>query len=91
VVKESSEFGAGCWRGTAAARRRLAFWNASWAEAVQSNVLAPPPQEIGQKFQNLCAVRQKTAVKVYHAKKALQLLDVLRWWAVFDFGGVIGH
>jgi hypothetical protein len=30
-------------------------------------------------------------VKVYHAKKALQLFDVLRGWAIFDFGGVISH
>jgi hypothetical protein len=32
VAKKSSAFGEGCWRGTAAARRRLAFWNASWEE-----------------------------------------------------------
>jgi hypothetical protein len=38
----------------------------------------------------LCTVRQKTAVKVYYAKKALQLFDVLRGWAIFDFGGMIG-
>ncbi len=42
MAKESSAFGAGCWRGTAAARRRFAFWNASCAEKVDSNVLAPP-------------------------------------------------
>jgi hypothetical protein len=31
------------------------------------------------------------AVKVYHAKKTLQLLDILRGWPIFDFGGVIGR
>jgi hypothetical protein len=30
------------------------------------------------------------AVKVYHAMTALQLFDVLRGWANFKFGGVIG-
>jgi hypothetical protein len=38
----------------------------------------------------LCTVKQNTAVKVYHAKKTLQLFDVLRGWAIFDFGSVIG-
>ncbi len=40
---------------------------------------------------NLHAVGQKTAVKVYHAEKTLQLFDILRGWAKFDFGGVIGR
>jgi hypothetical protein len=53
--------------------------------------LAPHPQEIGQSFLNLCTVGQKTAVKVYHAKKTLQLFDVLRGWAIFDLGSVIGY
>jgi hypothetical protein len=50
----------------------------------------PSLQEISQRFQNLYAVGQKMAVKVYHAKKALQLLYVLRGWAIFDFDGMIG-
>ncbi len=33
----------------------------------------------------------KTAVKVYPAKETLQLLDVLRVWAIFDLGSVIGR
>ncbi len=42
TVKESSAFGAGCWRGTATARRRLAVLNAFLAETVHFNILAPP-------------------------------------------------
>jgi hypothetical protein len=91
VAKESSAFGAGCWRGTAVARRRFAFWNASCAETVHSNVPLPPLQEISQRFQNLCTLGQKTAVKVYHAKKMLQLLDILRRWAIFYLVNVIGR
>ncbi len=34
---------------------------------------------------------KKTAVKVYYAKKTLQLFDILRGWAVFDSGGMIGR
>ncbi len=30
-------------------------------------------------------------VKVNHDKKTLQLFDVLRGWAVFNFGGMIGR
>ncbi len=71
VAKESSAFGAGCWRGTAAARRRFAFWNASCAETVHSNVLAPPFRRSVKGFK-ICAV------KVYHAEKTLKLLDILR-------------
>ncbi len=33
----------GCWRGTATARRRFAFWKAYCAVAVHSNIFAPPP------------------------------------------------
>ncbi len=33
----------------------------------------------------------KTAVKVYHARETLQLLDVLRVWAIFDLGSMIGR
>jgi hypothetical protein len=39
----------------------------------------------------LCTVGQKMAVKVYHAEEALQLFDILRGWAEFNFGGVIGR
>jgi hypothetical protein len=49
----------------------------------------PTLQEI--RFQNLCTLGQKTAVKVYHAEKTLQLLDILKGWAIFDFGSVIGR
>jgi hypothetical protein len=31
------------------------------------------------------------AVKVYHAKETLQLFDVLRGWAIFGFGRLIGR
>jgi hypothetical protein len=48
-------------------------------------------QEISQRFQNLSTVGQETAVEVYHAKKMLQLFDILRGWAVLDFGSVIGR
>jgi hypothetical protein len=51
----------------------------------------PPPQEIRQRLQNLSTIWQEAAVKVYHAEKTLQLLDVLRGRAVFEFGGVIGR
>jgi hypothetical protein len=30
-------------------------------------------------------------VKVYHAEKTLQLVDILRGWAIFGFGGVISR
>jgi hypothetical protein len=39
----------------------------------------------------LSTVGQKAAVKVYHAKKTLQLFDILRRLEVFDFGRVIGR
>jgi hypothetical protein len=38
----------------------------------------------------LSTVGKKTAVKVYYAKKTLQLLDILRQ-PVFNFGGVVGR
>jgi hypothetical protein len=38
----------------------------------------PLPQEISQRAQHLCAIRQKTAVKMHYAGKTLQLLNVLR-------------
>jgi hypothetical protein len=34
-------------------------------------------QEISQRAQYLCAIWHKTAVKIYHAEKTLQLFDVL--------------
>jgi hypothetical protein len=51
----------------------------------------PSLQEISQRSQNLSTVGQKAAVKVYHVKKTLQLFDIVRGWAVFNFAGVMGH
>jgi hypothetical protein len=48
----------------------------------------PSLQEISQRSQNLSTVGQKAVVKVYHAEETLHLFDILRGWAVFDFGGV---
>ncbi len=70
VARESSACGAGCWRGTAAARRRFAFWKASGGDAVHSNVCPPPPQR---------SVKEgRKQVKIHHAEKTLQLSDVLK-------------
>ncbi len=91
MAKESTALRAGCWSGTAFTRRHLAFWNASWAEAVHSQHFGSSLQEIGRRFQNLSPVWQKTAVKVYHAKKMLKLFDILRGWAIFYFGNMIGR
>ncbi len=55
---------------------------------VYSNVLAPPFRSSVKGFK-ICAVGQKTAVKVYHAKETLQLYDVVRGWAIFYFSSVI--
>ncbi len=41
--------------------------------------------------QNLCTVGQKAAVKDYHAEETLQLFYILKGWAIFYFGGVIGR
>jgi hypothetical protein len=90
VARESSACGVGFWRGTAAARRHFAFWKACCAEAVHSNVLVPPPPSGDQSKGATLAIGQKTAVKIYHAEKTLQLFDVLRGWAEFDFGRVTG-
>jgi hypothetical protein len=51
----------------------------------------PSLQKIRQRSQHLIPVRQEAAVKVYHAKKTLQMFDFLRGWAVFDFGSMIGR
>ncbi len=40
--------------------------------------LGSSPQKISQRFQDLSTVGQKTAVKVYYAKKLLQSFDILR-------------
>ncbi len=53
--------------------------------------LGPPSQEISQRTQHLCAIRQKKTVKIHHAEKTLQLFDVLRGWAKLNFGSVIGR
>jgi hypothetical protein len=42
VVRENSALGKGCRSGTAATRRRFAFWNASCALSVHSSVFGPP-------------------------------------------------
>ncbi len=75
VARESSACEAGCWRGTATARGRFAFWKAFCAVVVHSNVLPPPPPTGDQSAQHLCAIGQKTTVKVCHVKKTLQLFD----------------
>ena len=46
-------------------------------------------QEVSERFQNLCAVGKKTAVKVYHAQETLQLLDNLRGGTLFDCGSLL--
>ncbi len=94
VARESSVFGADVGGvPPAAARRRFAFWNASCADAVLSNALPhpPPPPEIISMAQHLCAVGQKTSVNIYHAEETLQLFDILRGWAKFNFNGVSGR
>jgi hypothetical protein len=62
VARESSAFGAGCWRGTAATRRRFAFWNASCAEMVHSNILVPPFRRSVKGF-TICAIRAENRGK----------------------------
>ena len=47
------------------------------------------PQEVSERFQNFCTIGEKSAVKVYHAEKTLQLLDILRGGALFDCGGLL--
>jgi hypothetical protein len=46
---------------------------------------APPLQEISQRFQDLSTIWQETAVEIYHAKKTLQLFDILRGGGNFRF------
>ena len=46
-------------------------------------------QEVSERFQNLCAVGKKSAVKVHHAEETLQLLDILRGGTLFDCGGLL--
>ncbi len=86
VAKDSSAFGAGCWRGSAAARRRLAFWKRS-----TPTFRVPPFRRSVKGFKTCAQLGKKSAVKVYHAEKTLQLFDVLRGCAIFNFGGVIGR
>jgi hypothetical protein len=89
VAKESSAFGEGCWNGTAATRRRLASWKASWVEAVHSNVLAPPFRRSVKGFNTLHSWAKNSGRNL--PCRTLHLFDVLRAWAIFYFGGVIGH
>ncbi len=58
------------------------------ADAVHSNVLAPPPLRRSAKGR---AVGQKMPVKIHHAKETLQLFNILRGWAKFNLGGVSSH
>jgi hypothetical protein len=44
------------------------------------------PQEICKRPQNAGATRKKKAVKVYHAKKMLQVVDILRIGTGVDRG-----
>jgi hypothetical protein len=37
------------------------------------------------------AIGKKMAVKIYHTKKPLQLLDILRGGTSFDCGGMLGR
>jgi hypothetical protein len=48
--------------------------------------LGPLSQEISQREQHLCTIGQKTVVKIHHAEKTLELFEVLRGWAKFNFG-----
>ncbi len=50
-------------------------------------------QEISSRAQDLCAIGKKGAVKVCHAKKTLQLFDILKgggqfrlWWYARPWG-----
>jgi hypothetical protein len=74
VAKESSALGAGCWRGTAAARRHLAFWNASCAEAVLSNVLAPPFRRSFKGFKTCAQLGKKWRYKFTIPRKCCSCL-----------------
>jgi hypothetical protein len=40
---------------------------------------------------HLCGVWQKTVVKIHRAEETLQLFDILRGWAKFNFGSVGGR
>jgi hypothetical protein len=51
----------------------------------------PSLQKISQGSQDLCAFGPKTEVKIHHAEKTVLLFDVLRGWAEFDFGDVMGQ
>jgi hypothetical protein len=61
------------------------------SKSVPLKRFGPSLQEISQRSHNSSTVGQKAAVKVYHAKKTLQLLGILRGWAVSDFGSMIGR
>ncbi len=74
VAKESSALRAGCWRGTAAARRHLAFWNASCAEAVLSNVLAPPFRRSFKGFKTCAQLGKKRWYKFTIPRKCCSCL-----------------
>ncbi len=89
VAKESSVFGAGCWRGTAAAMRRFAFWNASCAETVHSNVLAPPfrrsvtvpTKSLGQSHTNSMKRAINSVKSVYCWLICVEVIDSAGIWS----------
>ncbi len=79
VARESFAVGVWCWRGTAAARRCFDLG------------MPPVQKQFNKRAQHLFAIGWKTAAKIHHAEKTLQLFDVLRGWAEFNFGGVISR
>ncbi len=86
VARESSACGEGCWSGTTAARRHFAFWKASCASSVHSNVL-DPPFRISVKGRNL----ERNGSKNLPCRENF----ATAWWhegggAWLDCGGVIG-
>ena len=84
VAKESSASGEGCNNGTAATRRHLVCRCVGPNQSVWVAL-----QEVSERFENLCTVGQETVVKVYHAEKTLQLLDILRGSTLFDCSGLL--
>jgi hypothetical protein len=59
-------------------RHTWAWRSAVASGAARHGVHCHAVQEISQRAQHLCAIGKKTAVKIHHAKKTLQLFDVLR-------------
>ena len=89
-----------CCQGKLGLRTRVFQWNRGDEEAFDlfkslrrrrgpDQLFWVAPQEICERFENPCAFWHKAAVKVYHAKKPLQLLDILRGGTLFDCGGLV--